>query len=188
MPGPLESRKGKDGFDARTLLRKMQEEYWKGLEQAPVPEPSDLLTLLTFRIGREGFALPVTSVREVTLVPGLLTRIPRGPEILLGVMNLRGQIIPVLDFHSVLGLSAAPHGKSARIIILRGAEGDLGILAEEVFGLRAVPAPDLLPPLNVETSLPSSLVKAQARIGSKVSTVLDAQALMSPEIFGSPHL
>jgi purine-binding chemotaxis protein CheW len=187
MPKPLDRKTGKGGFDSRALLKQMREEYWGGLENAPEPEPADLTTLLTFRIGRERFALSVTSVREVTLVPPLLSKVPRSPEVLLGVMNLRGQIVPILDFHPLLGIAAPPLGKTARIVILRGAEGDLGILAEEVFGLDTIPGASLLPPLNMETALPASLVKSQARIRDSVAIVLDPQALMSSEILGPQH-
>jgi purine-binding chemotaxis protein CheW len=187
MPESAGPGKGKDAFNAKNLLRSMQEEYWKELEEAPLQEPSDLLTLLSFRIGRERFAVAVTAVREVTLVPALLSRIPRSPEVLLGVMNLRGQIVPILDFHPLLGLAAPARGKAARVVILRGAEGDLGILAEEVFGLDAVSASTLQTPLKVETALPPTLVKAQARVREQATVVLDAQALMSLEILGPLH-
>ncbi|MHC4780698.1 MAG: chemotaxis protein CheW, partial [Planctomycetota bacterium] len=99
--GPL----GKGGdFDPEAIIERMRAEYWETVEKPPEAEATDLVTLLKFRVGSERFAFRVEHVREVTRVPPITSRVPRSADFLLGVMTLRGQIIPVLDMRVMLRL------------------------------------------------------------------------------------
>ncbi|MHC5080453.1 MAG: chemotaxis protein CheW [Planctomycetota bacterium] len=179
------AQNGDDTFDPQALLESMRAEYWEAVEKAPEAEPEDLISLLVFRVGPERFALPVEDVREITRVPPLIARVPRGADFLLGVMNLRGQIVPVLDLRSMLGQPQGGGKATARVVVLRGSEGDLGVLAEVVSGLRDLPASDLMAPLNVEISLPPSFVKAQAKDAEGIIAVLDLQAFLTLDSLGT---
>src|SRR5439155_27312214 len=98
---------------------------------------------LAFSLDEELYAAPIRDVREIVKVPSL-TEIPRSPASLLGVMNLRGEVLPVHDVKMRLHLSSSPPRiagpaeeihplpKSARILIVRGEEGDAGVLADKV--------------------------------------------------------
>jgi chemotaxis signal transduction protein len=180
-----EGRGDPPAFDPQAILKQMQAEYWESVEKAPEAEPEDLESLLVFQVGSERFAFAVNEVREITRVPPILSKVPRGAEILLGVMNLRGQIVPILDLRSTLGLKRDTPGAAARIVVLRGVEGDLGILAESVFGLVTLSASEWLGPLHVETALPAAFVKAQAKDASGVIVVLERSAFLSIDSLGS---
>lgn len=173
------------GFDPDSILAKMKEAYWTELEKAPEPEPEDLVFLLVFRIGAERFALPVDAVREITRVPPIIAKLPRGAEHFMGVMNLRGQIIPILDMRPVLDVPRGEASKEARIVVLRGRDGDLSLFAEEVEGMIELSASEWMAPLNVETALPQAFVKAQARDGRGLLVVLDAEAFLGMDSVGS---
>jgi len=183
--GESPKERQEDDFDPQAILEKMQAEYWEAVEKAPEAEPEDLKTLLVFRVGAERFAFHVGEVREITRVPPIIAKVPRGADILLGVINLRGQIVPVLDLRSTLQVKRNEPGAEARIVVLRGTEGDLGVLAESVAGLVTLPASEWLPPLNVETALPPSFVKAQAKDGKGILAVLDHAAFLSIDSLGS---
>lgn len=73
---------------------------------------------LLFRIGDEEFGLPIAAVVEVAQVPAKLTRLPNAPGFVQGVMNLRGQIVPVIDQIARFGSAAAP-GARRRVIVVR---------------------------------------------------------------------
>src|SRR5512137_442340 len=90
---------------------------------------------LTFRLGEEIFALDITQVREV-LDYTAITRVPRMPEFMRGVINLRGSVVPVVDLRLKFGMSATERSVNTCIIIaevmVEGERTQLGALADSV--------------------------------------------------------
>ncbi|HME12233.1 MAG TPA: chemotaxis protein CheW [Candidatus Acidoferrum sp.] len=100
-----------------------------------------------FRSGRERFCLPVLDVEEV-LEWLLLTKIPLGPAYLIGIFNLRGSIIPLIDIAMTEGRRPGLLPKHVVVAVLKGQRGQedirIGIAADEVIGTYSVSAEDLL--------------------------------------------
>lgn len=100
-----------------------------------------------FRSGRERFCLPVLDVEEV-LEWLLLTKIPLGPPYLVGIFNLRGSIIPLIDIAMTEGRRPGLLPKHVVVAALRSERGQedirIGIAADEVIGTYSVSAEDLL--------------------------------------------
>lgn len=98
---------------------------------------------LSFALAGETYALPISGVREIVKVPHL-TEVPRAGQNLLGVMNLRGEVIPVYDLKLRLRLSderanvAGPDARvdllprTSRVLVLNSDDGPWGILADSV--------------------------------------------------------
>lgn len=115
------------------------EVFWGSEATVPAIEPEVEKRFLAFRLEGETFAVPVEIVREVLRVPPV-TPVPRGPEHLLGVMNLRGQVVPVYDIKPRLQLKRTPMTcddvarapRDARFVVLNDAEGDLCIWVDKV--------------------------------------------------------
>ncbi|MDO6416717.1 chemotaxis protein CheW [Sphingomonas sp. BIUV-7] len=107
-----------------------------------------LAQFLLFRIGKEEFGLPIEAVVEVARPPAKLTRLPRAPAFVQGVMNLRGQVIPVIDQARRFG-STVPPSARRRVIVVRLCELQAGFVVEAVSDVMRVPvgairaAPDL---------------------------------------------
>lgn len=110
---------------------------------------------LAFRLGPETYAIPIGALREIVKVPQL-TPVPRTPPNVLGVMNVRGEMIPVYDIKPKLRLAQeasrvrgptdAPRG--ARVILLKDVRGDAGVLVDGVDGVVRLPVGRLeAPPL-----------------------------------------
>ncbi|EIZ81284.1 CheW protein [Novosphingobium sp. Rr 2-17] len=103
---------------------------------------------LLFRIGESDFALPIAAVEEVAPLPRKLTRLPKAPAFVQGVMNLRGAVVPVIDQAERFGAAAAVGGKR-RVVVVRIGELQAGFVvdsASEVLRIAADavrPAPDL---------------------------------------------
>jgi len=100
-----------------------------------------------FRSGRERFCLPVLDVEEVLDWP-LLTRVPLAPPYLLGIFNLRGVIVPLIDIALTEGRRPGLLPKHVVVASLRGEPGHddlrVGIAADEVIGTYSVTTDDLL--------------------------------------------
>ena len=88
--------------------------------------------LLSFRIANERFALPASSVREIVR-PGKTTRVPHGPDSLVGLANLRGTVVPILALAALLDRKVAGGG---RVIVLERAD-PVGLLVDDVSAIIA---------------------------------------------------
>lgn len=94
---------------------------------------------LLFRIGDETFGLPIEAVQEVALLPPRLTPLPRAPAFVQGVMNVRGQVIPVIDqAHRFNGTPVA--GAKPRVIVVRIGELTAGFIVDAVLQVVQPPA------------------------------------------------
>jgi purine-binding chemotaxis protein CheW len=110
------------------------------LEGAPAPAAiEEPVEHLAFGLDTETYAIPIQRVREIVKVP-LLTEVPRRSGGLLGIMNLRGEVLPVYDVKPRLGLADAVRSadgpsqvpRSARVVVVFSAEGDAGVLVDVV--------------------------------------------------------
>ncbi len=104
--------------------------------------------LVTFRLGTESFGLPVASVREI-LRPIDLFSVPGMGADVEGVINLRGEIIPVVKLAVLLGVpssGAEAPSKKRRIVILEIRSASLGFFVDEVFEVSRVQAQEIQPP------------------------------------------
>jgi purine-binding chemotaxis protein CheW len=107
-------------------------------EESPVAaEPANERQYCVFRSGRERFSLTVLDVEEVVDWPRV-TRVPLGPPFLMGVFNLRGSIVPVIDIAFTEGRRPGLLPKHVVVTTIRGENGDedlrLGIASDEVIG------------------------------------------------------
>lgn len=117
---------------------------------------------LTFEMADENYAIPIAHIREVLLVPNV-TRIPRMPDFMRGVINLRGAVVPVLDLRLKFGMGNTEITPATSIIVIEipspGGENNdllrLGVFADAV--------------KKVITILPES-VEAPPRVGMRVNT------------------
>ena len=101
--------------------------------------------LVTFRLGSENYGIPVSEVKEI-IRPIKAFPVPGMADPVVGVINLRGEIIPVLKIHSVLGVEEDPdNGKSRkkRVIILDSSEGRFGFMVDEVSDVIQVESKDI---------------------------------------------
>ena len=87
---------------------------------------------LVFRLGDSEFALPIEAVDEVARVPETITRLPRAPKFLEGVVNLRGVIVPIVDLRLRFGMHDATYDALTVVIVLNVANRVVGIVVDSV--------------------------------------------------------
>lgn len=100
---------------------------------------------LIFRLGAEAYGLPTGVVDEVVRLPGTITRLPRAPAFVEGVMNLRGQVVPLIDQSRRFGAEPRAAG-SRRVIVVRLDGNKVGFIVDHVTGIVEL-RPDRLRPL-----------------------------------------
>jgi purine-binding chemotaxis protein CheW len=128
--------------EIRTLLK------MRAIAMAKVPEKSrdssTLLWIIEFTLGGERYGIESAFVREVYPLKDF-TPLPGVPSFIRGIVNVRGQILPVVDMKKFFGLPANGLGELNKIIILQDGQMEFGILADEVSGTRVIYGEDLLP-------------------------------------------
>jgi purine-binding chemotaxis protein CheW len=143
-------------FDDRHVL------HARALALARPPErPASseaMLELLEFRLAQERYALESRWVREVLTFKDL-TPLPCCPAFVLGIVNVRGRILPVLDIKRFFDLPEKGLTDLHRIIMVGGDDLELGLLADTIVGVRSVPMADLQPALPTLTGVRSDYLK-----------------------------
>jgi len=126
-------------------------------EEAESAAPEHIHEYLAFFLDQECYGIPITAVREIVRVPAL-TEVPRSGPDLLGVINLRGEVLPVYDLKLRLRLQSAPSRvagpegapeaipRAARVLVIRGGDlGDVGVLVDGVSEVVRIPDGELEP-------------------------------------------
>lgn len=138
-------------------------------------------TFLQFRAGNSTFGLPVTSVIEIIRVVAL-TPVPDPAPDLLGVVNLRGRVIPVFDLCRTLALGDRPLTLRMYIVIAEAGPEALGLLVDDVIDVTTVPVDNF----QVSRALAGadSFTAGVARVGSDMLTILN----LGPLLDRTPHV
>jgi purine-binding chemotaxis protein CheW len=122
------------------------------------PNSDTMLELLEFRLANERYALETRYVQEVHPLRDL-TPLPGTPHFVLGIVNIRGRILPVLDLRKFFDLPEQGLTDLHRIILVRGNDLELGLLADVIVGVRSVTADSLQPSLPTLTGIRALYLK-----------------------------
>jgi purine-binding chemotaxis protein CheW len=165
--------------DAQRLSPEQAHELLERRARALAQKPSDeesarTLEVLCFKLAGERYAIDTRSVLQVQAL-GDLTRMPDAPEHLLGVTNLRGQVLPVFDLRALLGVARPPLCDMTRLLVLGESEAELGILADVAEEISALDPAQLLSPSQPLHGLERACVRGVTR---DALVVLDGAALL----------
>jgi purine-binding chemotaxis protein CheW len=139
---------------------------------------------MTFRLGDEMFAVNVSHVREVLdIMP--ITRVPKAPPAMRGVVNVRGKAVPVVNLRAKFGLAEAPDTLSTRIVVLElqvgGESCILGGQADSVHEVIEIGPEDVEPPPRLAARWQSELILGMARRGEDFVIVLDMNRVFASD-------
>ena len=90
------------------------------------------MQLVVFGLGGEEFGLPIEAVEEVAAVPEQVSRLPKTPKFLEGVVNLRGEVLAVIDQRKRFGLPAADGSATRRLLVVRTGQHKAGLIVDSV--------------------------------------------------------
>lgn len=136
--------------------------------------------MVSFRIGREVFGVPIAMVQEIVRVPEV-TPVPDMPPFIKGVINLRGKIVPVIDLGRRLKLEAMPSSKSSRILILEVEKRVIGLLVDAVTEIIRIPPESVEPPPEIVSSIAAEYLIGVGKLPNKLVILLDLRNILKPE-------
>jgi len=135
----------------------------------------EMLELLEFRLASERYALETRHVQDVHPLRDL-TPLPCTPAFVLGIVNVRGRILPVLDLKKFFDLPERGLTDLHRIILVRGNDLEFGLLADVIVGVRSVAADSLQPSLPTLTGIRAEYLKG---IGEDRLVVLEVDRILA---------
>ena len=133
------------------------------------------LELLEFRLASERYAVEIRHVQEVQPLRDL-TPLPGVPAFIPGIVNIRGRILPVLDLKKFFDLPEQGLTDLHRIILVRGPEVELGLLADTIVGIRRIAPGRLQPSLHTLTGIRADFLKG---VSDERLVVLDLERILS---------
>ena len=139
---------------------------------------------LTFKLDSEVYALDVATVREV-LDFTTVTRIPRTPEFMRGVINLRGSVVPVVDLRLAFGMTATEKTVNTCIIVVEvRLDGDttiMGALADSVEEVIDLEPEQIQPAPQIGTSIKTDFIRGMGRRDTNFLMILDIDRVFSAD-------
>jgi purine-binding chemotaxis protein CheW len=114
------------------VMKRLAEARDASRSQPQIAEASEERKFLVFRLGPDEFALPVEAVVEVARAPDRVTRVPKAPKFLEGVINLRGAVVPVIDQRQRFDMPRLEQGDGRRLVVVKTGRHCAGLIVDSV--------------------------------------------------------
>ncbi|HUX06031.1 MAG TPA: chemotaxis protein CheW [Acidobacteriota bacterium] len=137
---------------------------------------------LTFTLGDEVYGLEILKVQEIIGMMSV-TRVPRTPDFIRGVINLRGKVIPVVDLRIKFGLDAKDDTEKTVIIVVQVIRDSqpvtMGTIVDEVSEVMDIEAGQIEPPPQLGADVDTDFILGMGKIADKVVMLLDADKVLT---------
>jgi purine-binding chemotaxis protein CheW len=134
--------------------------------------------LLAFWVADEEYAAEIVEIQEIIKVPEL-TEVPRAPAAVLGIISLRGTIVPVVDLRTLLYLPRAEPTRAARVLVLRGGDEPVGMLVDRVSSVVRLDREAIEPVPRTMQQAGSDLLQGVGRDADRMLIVLNLEAILT---------
>jgi purine-binding chemotaxis protein CheW len=138
----------------------------------------ELLQLVSFKIGDEEFGVDILKVQEINRMLEI-TRVPNAPPHIVGVINLRGKVIPVVDLRRRFGMDIKEYDKNTRIVVMELGGKIVGFVVDAVSEVLRIPRSVTEPPPSVATSADADYITAVGKLDDRLLTLLDLEKVLN---------
>jgi purine-binding chemotaxis protein CheW len=136
-----------------------------------------VLQLVTFMVGGEEFGVDIHNVQEINkMMP--MTRVPKAPDFIEGIVNLRGRVIPVIDLRTRLGMQKRPHDNDSRIIIAEIENRTFGFVVDAVKEVLRISETLTEPPPGIVSGIDSDLIKSIGKLDHCLLIMIDFNKIL----------
>lgn len=159
----------------------------KEREMSEQDRDKSLQQYLTFKMGEELFALDVTCVREV-LDMAVITKVPQSADFMRGVINVRGNVVPVADLHLKFGIAPVETTVNTRIVVIEiDIDGDitiLGAIADSVHDVMDISADRIEPAPKIGGRFDTRFIRGIGKLDDQFIIILNIDKVFSAEADG----
>lgn len=146
----------------------------------PETSQSKLLQLVSFHIGDEEFAIDILNIQGINRMMEI-TRVPNSPYYVEGIINLRGQVIPVVNLRKRLGFEPKEPTKETRIIVVEIANRVIGFIVDSVNEVLRISSAITEPPPPMVAGIDSEYITAVGKLDDRLLILLDLEKVLSGE-------
>lgn len=133
--------------------------------------------LVVFQLGAEFYGVDIARVHEIIRLQ-TITRVPRAPAFVEGVINLRGKVIPVVDLRRRFGLESSEHTRASRIVVVEIGDNVVGVIVDGVSEVLRVTGASIEPPSPVVAGIESEYIYGIARLDDRLVILLDLDRVL----------
>lgn len=135
-------------------------------------QEGDEMQVVAFRLGNEEYAVDILFVQEIIRLLNI-TRVPRSGKNIEGVINLRGNIIPIVNLHFRFNLQTSENQETKRIIVFKLDEFQVGIIVDEVSEVLRIQGQNIEPAAKVYGALEADHIRGIAKVNERLLILLD---------------
>ncbi len=134
--------------------------------------------LVVFDLNEEAYGVDISQVREIIRMQEI-TRVPRAPDFIEGVINLRGKVIPVVDLRARFSMPSTERTEEHRICVVDVDGQDIGMVVDAVKEVSRIPSSSIEPPSSVITTNDSEYLTGIVKTDEKLIILLDIAKVIS---------
>ena len=136
--------------------------------------------LVLFDLSNEAYGIDISAVHEIIRMQPV-TKVPRTPTFVEGIINLRGKVIPVIDLRRRFGFDVAEQTKDNRIVVVDIDGENIGIIVDAVTEVLRIPSDSVEPPSDIITTSDSDYLLGIAKVDGKLIILLDLDKVLSKD-------
>ena len=136
--------------------------------------------VVLFELGNETYGLDIATVREIIRMQPI-TKVPKAPAFVEGVINLRGKVIPVVDMGRRFDLATTQRGKANRIVVVSNEGTTIGIIVDAVTEVMRISDDSIEPVSDIITGADASYLLGIAKLPDKMVILLDLNKVLDKE-------
>ncbi len=152
----------------------------KTAETAEELETGEILHLVSFNLGKEEFAVDILKIQEINRMVEI-TRVPKSPDSVEGVINLRGKIIPIIDLRKKFQLPYSENSSENRIVVVDIHKKVVGFIVDAVSEVLRLPADTVEPPPPILAGIDSEYISGVGKLEDRLLILLDLDKILSQE-------
>ncbi|SHM11258.1 purine-binding chemotaxis protein CheW [Caldanaerovirga acetigignens] len=139
----------------------------------------EIRQLVVFKLGQEEYAVDIMQVNTIErMMP--ITRVPKAPDFVEGVINLRGEIIPVIDLKKKFGIATGEVTGDTRIIIVMLDDLTVGMIVDSATEVVQLAQDSIEPPPSVAGNISSDFLEGIGKIGERLLIILNLEKILKP--------
>ncbi len=139
-----------------------------------------LLQLVSFNLGKEEFAVDILKIQEINRMVEI-TKVPKSPEFVEGVINLRGKVIPIIDLRKRFNLPGSENTKQTRIVVVDIDNKVVGLVVDAVSEVLRLPTNTVEPPPPIVAGIDSEYISGVGKLEDRLLILPELDKVLSKD-------
>ena len=140
----------------------------------------NVIQLVSFMLEEIEYGVDILSVHEILRIPDI-TRLPHTPDYIIGVINLRGNVIPVINMRNRFGFDNADFTELSRIIVIETGGKQVGLLVDNVYQVVRIPEVNIDPPADLIEGVSEDYLLGIGRLSDRLIIILNLENILFSE-------